>query len=196
MIHMYDTVTVAEVPSFANTSADAVAYYVDGRFADERQVLAHDPKARHLSIAVRASDVADCLDIENLDATPAEAPAWWHDATLHGVWRPCLYASLSAMSEVVAHMARAGIHRTSYRLWVAHYDDVPVVPQGYDAKQYTDHALGRNLDASVCLDTFFSDLAHSTVHRTIQTDRATVTFDPRSRGWGITPAPAGTAPAR
>jgi hypothetical protein len=187
---MFDTVTVSDIPSFANTSADAVAYYVDGIYADERQVIAHDPRSRHLSIAVRAGDVADCLDIENGDATPAQAAGWWHDATMHGVWRPCFYASVSVMPVVVRELAAAGIHRSSYRLWQAHYDDVAVVPAGYDAKQFSDHALGRHLDESVCLTTFFPAPKSPPKKPADLLDAAMVTFDPDTRGWAVHELPA------
>ena len=196
LIHGCDTVTVPDIPTFMNTSHDAVAYYVDGLYSDEAQVIAHDPRAHHLSITVTAGEVADCLDIENGDATPAQAPGWWHDATLHGIWRPCLYASLDLMPTVVAELSRAGIHRTSYRLWVAHYDNVAEVPQGYDGKQYTGHYMGRNLDGDVFLESFFPQVRHRPQLRRDRTDRATVSLDPRTGRWDVTPAPPGHVPAR
>lgn len=155
MIHGCDTVTVAEIPSMFNTSHDAILGYIDGRFANERQVVTHDPLAHHLTVAVNPRDIADILDIERMDAEPSQAPNWWHDATLAGIWRPCFYAPLSLMDEVRGFVTRAGIHRTSYRLLVAHYDGIAEVPQGYDGKQYTDRLFGRNLDGDVFLDTFF-----------------------------------------
>lgn len=189
MIVMFDTVTTREIPSLANTSRDAVAGYVDGLFRNESEVFHQDPRAHHLSIAVRASDVADCLDIENGDATPAEAPHWWHEATLRGIWRPCLYASISVIPQVVDAMKSAGIHRTSYRVWAAHYTFVPHVEPGTDATQWTDKALGRNLDESLCLDSFFPQHPHAKKKSTHRVDVALLEYEPDTGGWRVTPQP-------
>lgn len=157
-INMFDTVTVSTVPSFANTSSEAVAGYVDGLYNDEQQLKAAFPDAQHLSIAVFASDDADCLDVETGDATPGEAPGWVNRQLARGATRPCLYANASTMPAVVAACQGTGIQRASVRLWVAHYIYVQPAPPfelGADAVQWTDRALGRNLDQSICLDTFF-----------------------------------------
>jgi hypothetical protein len=161
---MFDTVTVASVPSFANTAADAVAGYIDGRYADMGALSAAFPKAHHLSIAVRSSDVADCLDIETGDATPAEAAFWVRMAQAHHVWRPCLYADRSTMPQVIANLKAHGIARSAVRLWVADWTFTPHVPAGYDACQWTDRALGRNLDESLCLETFFAQTKPAADH--------------------------------
>ena len=189
MIVMFDTVTVQDIPSFANTSRDAVAGYVDGWYTNIRQVEAHDPHAHHLSIAVRATDIADCLDIENGDATPAEAPGWWHLATMHGVWRPCLYASIGIIPDVVAALTHSGIHRSSYRLWAAHYTDHPHVEPGCDATQWTDKALGRNLDESLCLDTFFPAPHLAKKRAAPKVEAALVELDPARGEWRISHRP-------
>lgn len=187
MFVMFDTVTVSQVPSLANTSRDAVAGYIDGRFKDEAELVHAFPHAHHLSIAVFASDDADCLDIETGDAQPEQAPGWYLRQVKRGVWRPCLYANRSTMPAVESTMAQAGIHRELFRLWVADFTDTPHLPAGFDACQWTDHALGRNLDESLCLDSFFP--APRVPAPAPRKATARITFDEHTRGWGIDPEP-------
>jgi hypothetical protein len=68
------------------------------------------------------------------------------------------------MAAVLAALARAGIDRSQVRLWTAHYTGhahLCTATCGFgfrwtaDATQWTDRALGRNLDESVCTDSFF-----------------------------------------
>lgn len=150
-ITMYDSVTVAEIPA----KAAAVAGYVGGKFSTFVQLLHDFPHALKLSIAVNSSENAECLDVETGDATPEEAPAWIKRQKALGVRRPCVYANESTMPAVKSAIISAGIDRSEIRLWVAHYDGDATVPSGYDAKQYSDKALGRNLDVSVCRPNFF-----------------------------------------
>lgn len=187
MFVMFDTVNVTAVPSFANTDRDAVAGYIDGRFNDFHQLAATFPHAHHLDIAVRASDDATCLDIEAGDARPDQFPDWFLRQSKRGVWRPVGYCNLSTLPELLAAIHRAGIHRELVRLWVAHFTGTPHLEPGSDATQWTDHALGRNLDESLCLDTFFPaarPAAPAPRHAT-----ARIYFDETSRQWAVTPEP-------
>ncbi len=156
MIRMFDTVTPAAIGRLASTSPDAVAGYVDGRYRDLTQLENAYPGHHHMGIAVTARDDAECLDIETGDATPWDAPGWVRRQHARGVARPCLYANESTMPTVKVVLQRAGIERQAVRLWMAHYNGVTDVPAGFDAHQYTDHWEGRNVDASMCLDDFFS----------------------------------------
>lgn len=155
MITMLDTVDPGVIGRLASTSPTAVAGYDDGLYNDIAQLEREYPAHHHLSICVFAWDNGDCLDIENGDATPAEAPGWVRRQHARGESRPCLYANESTMPAVKFHLDQAGIPRQSVRLWVAHYDGIAEVPAGYDAKQYSDHWHNRNVDVSVCLDDFF-----------------------------------------
>jgi len=147
---MYDSVTLSQIPG----NATAVAGYVGGLFPTFSKLAADFPKAQLLSIAVNAEEDAECLDIENGDASPDQAPAWFTRQKKRGVAVPCFYANTSTMPSVIAALSGAGIKRPQYRLWTAHYTGVPHIEMGSNATQYTDKALGRNLDASQCLDTF------------------------------------------
>jgi hypothetical protein len=159
-IQMYDTVTVETVP----LNPQAVAGYVGGHWPTYIPLVHAHPHAHHLSIAVTAGEDADCLDVEAGDARPDQAPAWVRRQQARGVQRPVLYASVSAMPAVIAELRAAGILREAVRLWTAHYNGrahlcSPACGFGFqttaDATQWTDRALGRNLDEGVCDDAFF-----------------------------------------
>lgn len=150
---MFDAVTISNIPS----DATAVAGYVGGHFPTFSNLVARFPQAKHLSIAVNASEDAECLDIENGDARPSEAPAWHVRQVSRGVKRPVFYANTSTMPSVVAELTAAKIPRSAYRLWTAHYTGQPHIEPGSDATQWTDKALGRELDQSLCADDFFTD---------------------------------------
>lgn len=161
---MLDSVTVANLPA----GADAYAGYIDGGFQTFHLLKRLFPAARLLSIAVFASGDAECLDIENGDATPAQAPSWVRRQHARGITRPVLYANAATMPAVVD--ALGGIPRASYRLWSAHYDSghgahicgpatcaFPRVP-ACDGTQWRDNAPGAGgskVDESLLRPDFF-----------------------------------------
>lgn len=156
---MYDSITVTEIPP----TAAAVAGYVNGHWPTFPTLAQTHPHAKRLSIAVTASADADCLDIEQGDATPADAAAWVKRQHARGVERPVVYTSLSQAKAVLAALKAAGIQRNQIRLWTAHYTFrphrcTPLCQFGFwaraDATQYTDKALGKTLDASLCAPRF------------------------------------------
>jgi len=160
---MYDSTDVGNLPA----GADAYAGYVDGHFrnfaAIERRFLGSG--AQFLSIAVFASDNADCLDIEALDATNAQAPGWVKRRLKGGASRPCLYTSVSNVDALVTTLDQAGISRAEVRLWSAHYEQgkhicgpttCRLTRHACDGTQWTNVALGRSLDESVLHNDFFS----------------------------------------
>lgn len=164
---MFDTVTDSAIPSFANTSRDGIAGYLDGRFENEARLIKEFPNAHHLGIDVHAQDNnGPCLDVEPGDATNAEAPGWVKRAFARGVHRPILYTSLSNIMALVRVVEFNGIKRQDVKWWCAHYTKVPHLcsaahSQNFglnftvDGTQWTDRALGRNLDESLVVDDFF-----------------------------------------
>ncbi len=157
---MYDAVTVTEIPS----DATAVAGYTDGRWPTYSSLVTGFPRALKLSITVTASGEADCLDVEPGDASVAAAAGWLRAAAARGVWRPCVYASVSSMGAVVAACAAAGLNLADFRFWSAHYGagehicgpgTCKLVDREMDGTQWTDSALGRNLDQSIVGTSFF-----------------------------------------
>lgn len=154
---MYDSVDVDQIPR----DATAVAGYINGRWPTFRQLRRF--KANRLSIAVTADVDAACLDVETGDATPEQAPAWVRRQLARGQYKPVIYASRDNVPAVLAELNHAGINRSQIRLWTAHYGAGAHICGGVscgarftaDATQWTDKALGRNLDESLLADTFF-----------------------------------------
>lgn len=157
-IRMYDSITADTVPA----DAPAVAGYIGGHWPSYHALVARFPRALHLSIAVNASEDAECLDVETGDATPSQAPAWVRRQLARGVHRPGLYANLSTMPAILDALAAAGIHRNQVRLWVAHwtYSAVRAAAElnSFDAVQYTNNPRGGRdgpYDTSLCRNDFF-----------------------------------------
>ena len=164
-LRMLDSIHPANMPN----GADAYAGYVDGHGPTFQAVKARFGAHAHvLSIAVFPSGNAEALDIESGDATPAQAPAWTRRQHGRGVARPVLYASASVMGSVQSELHRAGLARSSYRLWSAHYNGhahicgpdtcaYPGVP-ACDGTQWRDSAPGNNgtlIDESLLAGNFF-----------------------------------------
>jgi hypothetical protein len=159
---MYDCTNVTSLPA----GADAYAGYVDGLFANLTAIKRRfaGSGAHFLSIAVFASDDADCLDIEAGDATNAQAPGWVNRRLTGGAFRPCLYTSVSNVDALMTTLNETGISRAEIRLWSAHYGQGQHIcgpgtcrqaQHACDGTQWTDVALGRSLDQSVLLGNFF-----------------------------------------
>ena len=166
-VAMFDSVNVSEIPAGARYAAG----YIGGQWPTyaDGSLHRHLPDAHLVSIAVGPVYDADCLDIEKGDATNAEAAAWVKRQWARGVKRPKLYTSVSNWPALAAALGAAGIKRKpwgkSYRRWSAHYTfkahrcgrkcGMPG-PGRAGATQWTDKALGRNLDESLCSRSFFS----------------------------------------
>lgn len=152
MFFMYDSVDLDQIPA----EPHAVAAYLNGHYANVDAAREKFPHARILTISVAGDVAADCYDVEQGDYTPEDVPRLYQIAHGQGVWRPCFYASLeNGMQQVKEQLNRVVTERADIRLWVAYYNGVQDLPAGYDAHQFTDKALGRNLDESICADTFF-----------------------------------------
>ena len=164
MITMSDSVDLDMIPA----DTEALAVYVDGRFADVAEAKARFPHAKILSIAVFAKDDADCLDVETGDATPAQSAGWVARQLARGLKRPVLYASASVMPEILSAMKAAGVSRSLLRLWSAHYTFSPhicgpascrAMSISADGTQWTDRFHGKNLDESLLLPDFFGGIS-------------------------------------
>lgn len=160
-ITMYDSIDPGQIPA----NAAAVAGYVGGHWPTFGTLIAEWPAKTHkLSIAVNAHEDAECLDVERGDATIDQTPEWVRRQLGRGVKRPVVYTSVSEAAMLLRALERAGINRNQIRLWTAHYTFKPhrcSASCGFgsfqaDATQYSDHALGKNLDASLCAPGFFS----------------------------------------
>lgn len=168
---MYDTAQNNQFPS----GAQAYAGYVDGSVGDQPNyayIVRTFPSAHHLSIALFPGDNADALDVEPGAAAPADVPAWYNRQRQRGIGRPCVYASVSTMaSDIMPVLSQAGIARSQVRLWSAHYGvgqhicgpaTCKAISFEVDGTQWTNNALGRNLDESLLQGNFFGTNAGTT----------------------------------
>jgi hypothetical protein len=158
---MWDDITVSTLPTGGSY---AYAGYVDGLWPTYSAIKARFPGHRLVSVAVFASDNAECLDIENGDASISEAPGWFERQVARGVYRPIFYIQASNVKALEQVLAAHHIARSAYRIWTAHYAGKAhlCAPRscGYglseaDGTQWTKTALGLNLDRSLLLPNFF-----------------------------------------
>lgn len=160
-ITMFDDTNVELLPAGPDF---AYAGYVGGLFTTLPDLERLFPGHRLLSIAVNASEDADCLDIEKGDARIDEAPDWFKRQVRRGVHRPALYCSASDMVALESAMAAHSIPRSEYRLWSAHYTGTRHLCAPFscgfgfheaDGTQFTDKSRGHSLDESVLNPEFF-----------------------------------------
>lgn len=165
-VTMYDAVDVNQIPNDATHAAG----YVDGQWptVTDGSLKRHLPKARLVSIATDPAHDADCLDVEAHDAANSQAPAWVRRQWARGVKRPMLYSSVGNWPALTAALKANGIKRRpygkSYHRWSAHYTEqahrcgrshgMPGFVRA-GATQWTNKALGRELDQSECVRLFF-----------------------------------------
>ena len=159
---MYDSVDVTQIPA----NAQAVAGYVGGHWPTYKSLVLKFPKSKKLSIAIAADENADCLDVEKGDASPTQAAAWVRRQHAAGNKCPVVYTSLAYAQSLVNLLDASGLkYGIDYKLWSAHYNFKAHICSPKcglrlkvtaHATQYTDKALGRNLDASLCSANFFA----------------------------------------
>ena len=142
---MFDSVTVSQIPA----GPRAVAGYTAGLFPTYPVLLRAFPHATVKSIAIAVRWHAQCLDVEPGDATPGEVVAWVRADRAAGFARPCVYSSIwEYVHEIRPLLAAAHVSRSSIFEWDADYTNVQHLDAGFDATQWTSHAMGRNLDES------------------------------------------------
>jgi len=158
---MFDAVDVDQIPA----DAKAVGCYVGPSTVTCPEVSQKFPRARKVRItqAGLTSTPADCVDIEPGDATNETGTTWVKRQLSDGVKRPIVYTSASNVSALLHAFQAAGVSRSQVRVWSAHYGrgehicspSVCGFPEA-DGTQWTNHALGRDLDQSLCLGSFFN----------------------------------------
>lgn len=157
----FDDTNVALLPA----GYTAYAAYINGLFDNLAAVKARFPKAEILSIDVNGSNTtANCLDIENGDATNAIARTWVHAKIAAKAKLIVVYTSVSNVNALVAELTAAGIPRGAYKIWTAHYGagahicgpaTCGLCSYAANATQFTDKAFGDSLDETLADGNFF-----------------------------------------
>lgn len=145
---MFDGITPADVPA----GAALYAGYTDGKWPSYAALAAKFPGALHVTVCVTARDAAQVLDVENGDATPAQAPSWAETERSRGNPFPVIYCNQENTWPAVRQaFADQAVAEPVY--WVAAYvndpTQVPAIPAGAVALQYYDFG---GYDASVVAD--------------------------------------------
>jgi peptidoglycan hydrolase-like protein with peptidoglycan-binding domain len=110
-VFMYDSVDVAALPA----GAQAYAGYYNGTFANLTELRARFPSAIIVSVTPDGAQGAMYIDIEPGDAVPSDAPQF---IKAGGVG---FYCSASTMASCIGACTGAGIPRSAYRVWSAHW---------------------------------------------------------------------------
>jgi hypothetical protein len=123
---MFDSIDASQIPA----DAQMVAGYVNGIYAWSAADWARFPHAVHVTVTVNAGGSADVLDVENGDASPAEAPGW---IAAHP--NGSIYCDSSTWPAVRAAFGS----RPLPPFWIANYNgDASSIPAGAVAAQYED----------------------------------------------------------
>lgn len=155
---LFDSVVLDLVPR----DAKAVGAYRNGSWPTFDEAMRRFPHARILGIAVSSAVGAECLDVEPGDATNDDVVGW---IKRFKVEDPVIYTAVSNVAALLATLKAGGIDRDEIRLWSAHYTHRPHlcgpacgfgVKTTADATQFTDKALGRDLDESLCSPAFLA----------------------------------------
>lgn len=161
----YDAVTIGNIPLRAVWAAG----YTSGLYPTYLPLRARMPVATPV-IAINVSDRFNghALDCEQGDVPPTafDRIAVWAKRQIGRGVKPRIYASLSVMQPIVNALEQRGVKRSQFFVWTAHYTFrqhrcSAACGFGFkgvaDCTQFTDRALGLNLDANACIPTFLED---------------------------------------
>jgi peptidoglycan hydrolase-like protein with peptidoglycan-binding domain len=144
---MYDGITASAVPQGAY-----VAGYFNGTFANLAAMRAGHPGATVVSITPDGARGAQFIDVEPGDATAAAIPAFL------AAGGTGFYTSASQLAAAIAACARAGIARSSYSAWSAHWTGQHVCGPascGYPQADGTQFASNASYDTSLVMTATF-----------------------------------------
>lgn len=143
-----DSVTAS---SLARGKAVYAGYY-NGSFANLTTIANRvGPGPIIVSVSPNGANGARAIDIESGDAVPSDAPRFWHNSNHGGTGYgqkdegiPIFYTSAGDVQSVINYLTWAGISRSKYLIWSAHWigyhicgESVCGYPQA-DATQYSD----------------------------------------------------------
>ena len=150
MRYMFDSTSINDIP----TTAQMVAYYVDGIYAvSEATVRARFPHATLVGISAIGTDAGIAGDVEPGCMTVAQGVLWVKYRRAANA-DPTIYCNeMNAWAGIRQAFKNAGVAEPHY--WVADYDNVPTLPAGAIAKQYANPTLtGGHYDKSIVADTW------------------------------------------
>jgi hypothetical protein len=109
-----------------------------------------------VSITPNGANGARCLDVEPGDATPAACPGFYRNSLHNGgqndAGKPMIYTSAGDLQAVINAMSGAGIARSEYLLWSAHWIGQHICAPnscGYPASDATQYASNSSYDSDV-----------------------------------------------
>lgn len=162
-------------------SAPVVFAYATGSYAQIGAVHEHCPRSRVVSICTEGRAVCGMYDFEAGALLYSEVNDIVNFAHNHGIRRPIVYAALDAMQMEVRPRLEGSFSRDSYRLVPAHFTDSPELPAWADGVEWTQTALGRNLNEYLLRDDFLGAVRKvPDVTRTI-----TVEWDETAKDWRV-----------
>ena len=146
---MFDSISLQNLLKVRLEPTDVLAGYDDGHWPDAKTIAYRFPHRTVVRITTNPADnEGDCLDVENGDATPLNAPGWVYRRRAAGHAGPLVYCSLSAWPEVKGAFAWAKMPPPGY--WVAAYPGGgAVIPPGAVGHQWKDWGP---YDESVIID--------------------------------------------
>lgn len=123
MITVYDAINTkaGNIPR----NAPGIAYYVNGLYKWSQSQIDYFPTIFKIGISITHLEDGEVLDIENMDATPAEVPGWMDTFNRTG-----LYCNVSTLPDVLT-----AIGSRPKRLWIAS-PGPPILQSGWLARQY------------------------------------------------------------
>jgi hypothetical protein len=164
--------------------------YAYGEYAQTKAVRAMCPHAIVLTVATRDGERADMYDYEN-GAMTADGLATAVEADLKaGVYKPILYASKDNYSEVWHALKAHDISGTEVRAIDANWTNHAHVDDGFDGTQWTQAALGRNLNEYLLASDFFPPAKP----KPAVYDVALVSMSRADGSWSVRALPASTTP--
>lgn len=142
---MADSISLANLPA----GFDLYAGYDDGAWPDAAAIASRFPGRTVIRITTNPADnEGDCLDVEQGDAQPADAPTWVARRRAAGHGGPLVYCSESAWPTVRQAFMTAAVPEPGW--WVAAYPgEGAVIPAGAVAHQWIDRGP---YDESVVID--------------------------------------------
>jgi len=148
VIYMEDAVTVGDLqPGYP-----AYAGYYNGTYANLTAMRQRFPNAYIVSVSPDGANGSMCIDIEPGDAVPGDAPGFWHNASHGGAIKPWFYGSASWTQSIVNALTAAGIPRSAYFIWSAHYIGAHICGPGscgYPQADATQYGSNNAYDTSI-----------------------------------------------